>query len=309
MWLGIANNSIREIDMKLASFNGGRIGIVVGEDIVDVSDLVNATPGTWPPVGMLHVIDRFSALRGKLEDRVQGGKRVPLSTVRLETPVAWPNKVIAIPANYHAHVEEMKRGTGLISPFKADGQGFFLKANSSLSGPADPIVLPAIPNRQIHHECELAIILGKGGREISRADALDHVFGYACLIDVVVRGKEERVMRKSYDTFCPVGPYLVTADEVPDYNAIDLQLSVNGEVRQKASTRDLIVDIPEMIRMASAVMTLYPGDIIASGTPAGVGPLQGGDKVSIEIAGVGSMSLDVVQSTTGNHPVWDKPVN
>ena len=223
--------------------------------------------------------------------------------------MAWPNKVIAFPANYHAHVEEMKRGTGLISPFKADGQGFFLKANSSLSGPADPIVLPKIPNRQIHHECELAIIIGKGGREISRDDALAHVFGYACLIDVVVRGKEERVMRKSYDSFCPVGPYIVTADEVPDYDAIDLKLSVNGEVRQQASTRDLIVDIPEMIRMASAVMTLYPGDIIATGTPAGVGPINGGDKVVIEIAKVGSMSIDVVQSEGGDHPVWDKPLN
>lgn len=295
--------------MKLARFNEGRIGVVIENDIVDVTELVNVTPGVWPPVGMLHVIDRFAALRGKLDDFTQTAPRTKLADVRLETPVAWPNKVIAFPANYHAHVEEMKRGTGLISPFKADGQGFFLKANSSLSGPADPIVLPQIPNRQIHHECELAIIIGKGGREIRRDDAPAHVFGYACLIDVVVRGKEERVMRKSYDTFCPVGPYIVTADEVPDYDAIDLKLSVNGEVRQQASTRDLIVDIPEMIRMASAVMTLYPGDIIATGTPAGVGPINGGDKVVIEIAKVGSMSIDVVQSEGGGHPVWDKPLN
>jgi 2-keto-4-pentenoate hydratase/2-oxohepta-3-ene-1,7-dioic acid hydratase in catechol pathway len=295
--------------MKLASFNGGRIGVVVEDEVIDVSDLVDVTPGAWPPVGMLHVIDRFASLRGKLDDFAQTAARTKLADVRLETPVAWPNKVIAFPANYHAHVEEMKRGTGLISPFKADGQGFFLKANSSLSGPADPIVLPQIPNRQIHHECELAIIIGKGGREITRDDALAHVFGYACLIDVVVRGKEERVMRKSYDTFCPVGPYIVTADEVPDYDAIDLKLSVNGEVRQHASTRDLIVDIPEMIRMASAVMTLYPGDIIATGTPAGVGPINGGDKVVIEIAKVGSMSIDVVRSESGGHSVWDKPLN
>jgi 2-keto-4-pentenoate hydratase/2-oxohepta-3-ene-1,7-dioic acid hydratase in catechol pathway len=295
--------------MKLASFNGGRIGVVIDDDIVDVSDLVNATPNAWPSVAMLHVIDRFASLRGKIEDFVQTAARMKLSEVRLETPVAWPNKVIAFPANYHAHVEEMKTGTGLISPFKADGQGFFLKANSSLSGPNDPIVLPNIPNRQIHHECELAIFIGKGGREISRDDALGHVFGYACLIDVVVRGKEERVMRKSYDSFCPVGPYIVTADEVPGYDAIELQLSVNGETRQSASTRDLIVDIPEMIQMASAVMTLYPGDIIATGTPAGVGPIHGGDKVVIEIGKVGKMSIDVVQSEGGNHHVWDKPVN
>ncbi|MGF7135269.1 2-keto-4-pentenoate hydratase/2-oxohepta-3-ene-1,7-dioic acid hydratase in catechol pathway [Paraburkholderia sp. EB58] len=295
--------------MKLASFNGGHIGVVIGDEIVDVTAQVNATPDAWPPVGMLHVIDRFPSLKARLEDFVQTAPRKPLAEVRLETPVAWPNKVIAFPANYHAHVEEMKHGTGLISPFKADGQGFFLKANSSLSGPADPIVLPRIANRQIHHECELAIIIGKGGREIAREDALAHVFGYACLIDVVVRGKEERVMRKSYDTFCPVGPYIVTADEVPGYDSIELKLSVNGEVRQQASTRDLIVDIPEMIRMASAVMKLYPGDIIATGTPAGVGPIVGGDKVVIEIARVGSMAIDVVQSEGGAHPVWDKPVN
>lgn len=292
--------------MKLASFDGGRIGLVNGDDIVDITSEVNVTPGAWPPVGMLHVIERFPSLKGRLAELAASAPRKPLAQVRLETPVAWPNKVIAFPANYHAHIEEQKRGTGLISLFKADGQGFFLKASSSLSGPADPIVLPNIPERQIHHECELAVIIGKGGRQISREQALEHVFGYACLIDVVVRGKEERVMRKSYDTFCPVGPWIVTADEVPDHTAIDLRLMVNGEVRQQASTRDLIVDIPEMIRMASAVMTLYPGDIIASGTPAGVGPISGGDKVVIEIARVGSMTLDVVQGENGDHPVWDK---
>ncbi|WP_322057027.1 fumarylacetoacetate hydrolase family protein [Paraburkholderia sp. J63] len=292
--------------MKLASFDGGRIGLVEGDDIIDITGEVNVTPGAWPPVGMLHVIERFPSLKARLAALAATAPRKPLAQVRLETPIAWPNKVIAFPANYHAHVEEMKRGTGLISPFKADGQGFFLKANSSLSGPAEPIVLPSIPGRQIHHECELAVIIGKGGRQISREQALDHVFGYACLIDVVVRGKEERVMRKSYDTFCPVGPWIVTADEVPDHTAIDLQLTVNGELRQRASTRDLIVDIPEMIRMASAVMTLYPGDIIASGTPAGVGPIVAGDKVVIKIARVGSMTLDVVQGENGDHPVWDK---
>jgi 2-keto-4-pentenoate hydratase/2-oxohepta-3-ene-1,7-dioic acid hydratase in catechol pathway len=132
------------------------------------------------------------------------------------------------------------------------------------------------------------------------------VFGYSCLIDVVVRGKEERVMRKSFDSFCPMGPYLTTADEVPRYDDIDLELSVNGDLRQKANTRNLIVGVPEMIAMASSVMTLYPGDIIASGTPAGVGPLKAGDQVAIRIAGVGEMTLDVKQGKDGAHPVWKK---
>jgi 2-keto-4-pentenoate hydratase/2-oxohepta-3-ene-1,7-dioic acid hydratase in catechol pathway len=114
-------------------------------------------------------------------------------------------------------------------------------------------------------------------------------------------------MRKSYDTFCPLGPYIVTRDAVPDSANIDLELTVNGEIRQKANTRDLIVDIPNMIHMAASVMTLYPGDVIASGTPAGVGPLHANDRVVIKITPVGSMSLGVVQSTGGNHSVWNKP--
>jgi 2-keto-4-pentenoate hydratase/2-oxohepta-3-ene-1,7-dioic acid hydratase in catechol pathway len=293
--------------MKLASFGGGRIGVVVDDRLVDASAAASVPADFWPPVGMVKLIADFDRARPQLEALSRSGAGTPLASIDLECPILWPNKVIAFPANYHAHVEEMKTGTGLISKFKADGQGFFLKSNSSLSGPRDPIVLPKIGGRQIHHECELAVIIGKGGRMISRESAMDHVFGYSCLLDIVVRGQEERVMRKSYDTFCPLGPYIVTRDEVPRYEDIDLVLEVNNEVRQKANTRDLIVDIPDMVRMASSVMTLYPGDIIASGTPAGVGPLKGGDKVKIAISHVGSMTLDVVQSESGGHELWNKP--
>jgi 2-keto-4-pentenoate hydratase/2-oxohepta-3-ene-1,7-dioic acid hydratase in catechol pathway len=293
--------------MKLASFGGGRIGVIVDDRLVDATAAASVPADFWPPVGMVKLIADFDRARPQLEALSRSGAGMPLASAELECPILWPNKVIAFPANYHAHVEEMKTGTGLISKFKADGQGFFLKSNSSLSGPRDPIVLPNIPGRQIHHECELAVIIGKGGRMISRESAMDHVFGYSCLLDIVVRGQEERVMRKSYDTFCPLGPYLVTRDEVPRYDDIDLRLEVNGELRQQANTRDLIVDIPEMVRMASSVMMLYPGDIIASGTPAGVGPLKGGDKVTIAISHVGSMTLDVVQSESGGHELWNKP--
>lgn len=290
--------------MKIASYDGGHIGAVVEEGIVEL-----ATPGSegqaWPPIAMLHFIATFAKRRNAIEQAISTGRGKPLAAVQLETPIAWPNKVIAYPANYHAHIEEM--GEKLISTFKGGGQGFFLKANSSLSGPADPIVLPAVPDREIHHECELAVIIGKGGRDIPRAAALDHVFGYSCLLDIVIRGKEERVMRKSFDSFCPVGPWITTADEIADPADIDLSLWVNGELRQSANTRALIVDIPEMIAIASNVMTLYPGDIIASGTPAGVGPLTAGDEVRIAIAGVGEMTLPVVRGTGGNHAIWDKP--
>jgi 2-keto-4-pentenoate hydratase/2-oxohepta-3-ene-1,7-dioic acid hydratase in catechol pathway len=292
--------------MKIASFNQGHIGIVDGATVADISDLVGSDPGSWPPTGMLRLIAAYHHLAPRILERLRTVERIPLAKVRLDCPVAWPNKVIAYPANYHAHIDEMKTGTGLISKFDASGQGFFLKSNSSLSGPNDPIVLPALPDREIHHECELAIIIGTGGRSISRERALEHVFGYSCLIDVVVRGKEERVMRKSFDSFCPMGPFLTTADQVPRYDDIDLELSVNGELRQKANTRDLIVGVPEMIAMASSVMTLFPGDVIASGTPAGVGPLHAGDRVGIRIAGVGEMTLEVKQGTDGAHPVWKK---
>lgn len=294
--------------MKLISYNSGHIGIQTGDShFVDITDIVGQRPEAWPPVGMIDLIARFENVQDAIGNRVQSGIPQPMNGVRLDCPIGWPNKVIAFPANYHAHIDEMK--DGLISTFKASGQGFFLKANSSLSGPADPIVLPPIPGREIHHEAELAIIIGKGGRQISRKDALSHIFGYACLLDIVVRGKEERVMRKSFDSFCPLGPYIITADEVGDQSALDLQLTVNGAMRQQANTRDLIVDVPAMIEMASAVMTLYPGDVIATGTPAGVAPIVDGDRLEISIQSVGSMTVDVIAGTRGNHSVWDKPAS
>jgi 2-keto-4-pentenoate hydratase/2-oxohepta-3-ene-1,7-dioic acid hydratase in catechol pathway len=127
------------------------------------------------------------------------------------------------------------------------------------------------------------------------------VFGYSCLIDVTVRGKEERVMRKSYDTFTPIGPALVTADEVGDPGNLEMKLWVNDDLRQHASTRDLIVDLPNMVALASSVSTLEPGDVIATGTPAGVGPIKAGDTVTIEIERVGRMSVPVIQGQGGSN--------
>jgi 2-keto-4-pentenoate hydratase/2-oxohepta-3-ene-1,7-dioic acid hydratase in catechol pathway len=281
--------------MKLASFDQGRLGVVQDDRITDISDLVPLPSGFWPPIGMVKLIAEFATLKPRIEDAVRTRTSVALASVRLEAPVQWPNKLIAYPANYHAHAQEMR------SSYRADTQGFFLKANSSISGPADPIVLPAIKGPEIHHECELAIFIGRGGRGITLEHAMEHIFGYACLMDMTVRGQQERVMRKSFDTFCPIGPYIVTADEISDPADLDLQLTVNSTVKQKANTSDLILDIPNMIVMASSVMTLYPGDIIATGTPAGVGPLAAGDEVTISIAQVGSMTLPVVQGDIGDN--------
>jgi 2-keto-4-pentenoate hydratase/2-oxohepta-3-ene-1,7-dioic acid hydratase in catechol pathway len=288
--------------MKLARFNDNRIGIIHDGGIVDVTDIVDGRPGEWPPVAMNRLIANFSAYRAKLE-RAALGKGVPLDSVKLLTPIPWPNKIIAYPVNYHEHGVEMG------SSYRANNQGFFFKPPSALSGPADPIVLPVNAGRRIDHECELAIVIAKEGRDIPRGSWRDYVFGYSCLIDAVIRGKEERVTRKGFDTFCPVGPWIVTEDEIGDAaHRLQGRLWVNGDLKQGANTRDLILDIPGMIEMASSVMTLFPGDIIASGTPAGVGPIRPGDKVKIEFERVGSMVLDVVQGTTGARSIFAQPL-
>ena len=136
---------------------------------------------------------------------------------------------------------------------------------------------------------------------------MDYVFGYSCLLDITIRGKEERVMRKSFDTFTPVGPWITTADEVPDPTDIKMRLWVNAEKRQEASTKDLVVNIPRMIEIASSASTLYPGDLIATGTPAGVGPLRAGDVVTIEVDNVGRMKVPVVAATKSANPVFTTP--
>ncbi len=287
--------------MKLLRYNDGHIGISDGTKVVDVSALCSTSAAEWPPVGINRLIRDYPTLKAALEAELRSRDGVPLASVRLQTPVPWPNKLIAYPVNYHDHATEMA-SRGL-----ANLQGFFLKANSSLSGPADPIELPALPGREVHHECEIALVIGKQGRQIAVEDALDHLFGYACLIDVTIRGKEERVMRKSYDSFTPVGPWIVTADEIADPFDINMRLWVNDELRQQANTRDLIVNIPQMISIASSATTLYPGDLIAAGTPAGVGPIWDGDVVTIEIDGVGRMRIPVVAGKRGANPVFAKP--
>jgi 2-keto-4-pentenoate hydratase/2-oxohepta-3-ene-1,7-dioic acid hydratase in catechol pathway len=287
--------------MKLTRFDDDRIGMVRGDSIIDVSDIANADPDEWPPVAMNRLIANFGEFRERLESAASRPGQA-LSHVKLLTPVPWPNKIVAFPVNYHDHATEMGAG------YRANMQGFFLKPASSLIGAGEAIVLPPAVGRKIEHECELAIIIGRGGRDIGRAHALDHIFGYSCLIDAVIRGKEERVARKAFDTFCPVGPWIVTADEVGDAGHLRGRLWVNGELRQDANTRDLILDIPGMVEMASSVMTLYPGDIIASGTPAGVGPMRPGDKVKIEFERVGTMTLDVVQGEAGKDSIFARPV-
>jgi 2-keto-4-pentenoate hydratase/2-oxohepta-3-ene-1,7-dioic acid hydratase in catechol pathway len=286
--------------MKLAVFDDHRVGIVEGEHLYDVSDAVPGIRDGWPPVYMSRLIAQWDSLQPRLRQH-EGAKRIALSSVRLRAPVPFPGHVIAAPANYRKHVGELGE-RGVTKPGNSANEiGFFLKTSSSVSGPADAIVLPRGSKRRFDHESELAAVIGKTGKNIPRERALDYVFGYSCLVDATMRLEpgmpaEERPTRKSFDTFTPLGPYLVTADEVGDPQALANQLWVNGELRQSANTRDMTVSVAALIELISSVMTLHPGDVIATGTPEGVGPIRPGDKLRIAIERVGEMTLSVAEA-------------
>jgi 2-keto-4-pentenoate hydratase/2-oxohepta-3-ene-1,7-dioic acid hydratase in catechol pathway len=284
--------------VKIVGFGADSVGVSDGTQVWNVSRLLDSAP-SWPPGSALRFAASFDRLKAELMTVMCEMPTATLADTQLAAPVRWPSKLIAFPANYASHNVEMHTGN------RADINGFFLKAPSSICGPNDDIVLPDLPEASIHHECELAIVIGAGGRAIPRERVREHILGYACLIDVTVRGKQERVMRKSFDTFCPLGPWITTADEIDDPDRLDLSLSVNGEVRQQANTRDLIVGISEMVEMASSVMTLNSGDVIATGTPGGVGPLVVGDQVEISIERVGQMSLAVRAGGTIDNRAFD----
>jgi 2-keto-4-pentenoate hydratase/2-oxohepta-3-ene-1,7-dioic acid hydratase in catechol pathway len=277
--------------VRLAVFDDSRLGLVRDGDVVDVSDLAGAGGARWPPVFLLRVIEDFDRLRPRLLDALERRSGVPLDRVRLAAPVVFPSKVIAAPVNYRLHIEEMRP---LIEGelHAIERYGVFLKAPSSLVGPEATVELP-FPDRRTDHEVELGVVIGRTARNVAAADAVRHVFGYTGVMDITVRGDEDRSTRKSFDTFTPVGPVLVTADEIPDPHSLQLQLWVNGERRQNGNTRDMIWNVPKLIEYASHVMTLNPGDLFSTGTPDGVGPLRPGDQVTMEVERVGRLSVKV----------------
>jgi 2-keto-4-pentenoate hydratase/2-oxohepta-3-ene-1,7-dioic acid hydratase in catechol pathway len=211
--------------------------------------------------------------------------------------VPRPTHVFAAPINYLAHQEEMRGPLSGNLSGTAVELGFFLKATGSLSGPNDPIELPARPGRRFDHEGELAFVIGREARAVPRERALDYVFGYTILVDCTMRMNEthheERVLRKSFASFAPLGPWVVTADEIPDPSVLQIKLWVNGIQRQDASLRDLVLDVPGLIEQASAVLPLQPGDVYTTGSPAGVGEIHPGDEVVVEIAQIGRLTLPV----------------
>ncbi|WP_424863788.1 fumarylacetoacetate hydrolase family protein [Streptomyces sp. MMS24-I29] len=272
--------------MRLALFNKGRLGLVDGDELVDVTDQF-ATYDPHSPAGALQQHIEIAARAGTAP-RVDltACARVPLCEATLEAPLPRPGKIVGAPVNYLDHKAEMAYTTSV-----AD-LGVFLKANSSVIGPGQNILLP-YSDKRTDQEGELGVVIGRTASHVGVDEALDHVFGYTCVLDITVRSGEDRSTRKSFDTFTPIGPWIVTADEIPDPDSLDLRCDVGGTTRQRTNTAHLIFGVRELIAYTSSVMTLYPGDVIATGTPAGVGPLSHGDRVVVEIERVGRLEVGV----------------
>jgi 2,4-diketo-3-deoxy-L-fuconate hydrolase len=273
--------------MQLCRFGENRLGVVDGDQVRDVTAALEELPAyRYPfPAG-----DMLMANLEKVATRARAlatnSTPMPLDGLTLLSPVANPNKIIGAPVNYR------KGGEDDAAIAAAMSIGLFLKANSSLAGPSDGIALRMM-ERQIDYEVELAVIVGKQGLNIRRDDALNYVGGYAVALDITPHGKEERSLRKSCETYSVIGPWLVTADEIPDPTNLNLRLDVNGERRQDGYTRQMIRDVAALIEYASSFYTLYPGDIFLSGTPAGVGPLRPGDELTASIEKIGTMRVNV----------------
>ncbi|HSV78667.1 MAG TPA: fumarylacetoacetate hydrolase family protein [Ramlibacter sp.] len=264
----------------------------------DITPLLPAALDLLPRQRMNWLIANWGSMSPRLDSYCTDTPRLALAQVRLLAPNPAPLHIFAAPANYRKHLGELGSRVVTKPGRTAREQGFFLKAPGSVVGAGQAIELPRGSGRRFDHESELAVIIGRGGRNIPRAQAMEHVFGYACLIDATLRiekdvAEEERSMRKSFESFTPIGPWIVTADEVPDPGRLQNRLWVNGELRQHANTGEMIVGIAELIELVSSVLPLQPGDVIASGTPEGVGPLRAGDEVRIEIESIGSMKLPV----------------
>lgn len=284
--------------MKIACFDEHRIGLVEGDQVYDVTaalpaalDLLPQQRVNWLVAHWLELLPAIRHARGSALGR-------PLDSVRWRPANPCPPHVFAAPANYRKHIGELGSRVVTKKGRTAREQGFFLKAPGSVVGHGGTIELPKGSTRRFDHESELAVIIGTPGRDIPRARALEHVFGYSCLIDATMRiepdqFEEERSMRKSFEGFTPLGPWIVTADEVPDVQALDNRLHVNGELKQEANTRDMIVGVAELIELVSSVLPLQAGDVIASGTPEGVGPFRPGDTLRIAIERVGAMTVHV----------------
>lgn len=259
-----------------------------GDRIVDVTSVMDTIPATrWPFDPGDALIANFERLRYLIDEALPSGEAHHLADCALKSPVANPSKILGALNNYHEPADDADYPASTL-----ERDGLFLKASTSVVGPSDGIEL-ALPGRQHDHEVELAVVIGSWCREVSRERALDYVAGYTVALDMSVQGPEERSLRNSLDGHTVLGPWLITRDEIADPGALGLWLQVNRQSRQRGNTRYLLNDVPRLIEYASSFFTLYPGDIILTGTPPGSGPVVPGDIIDAGIAGIGSMRVAV----------------
>lgn len=287
--------------MRFVTFeqNGpAKIGLLIGESVLDLHAAKQALgiEGPLPDtlVELIEAGDEALAVVREIEKAAGGGEyRLPLSGVRLLAPIPRPRKnIFCVGKNYVEHVKEMKTGDLPQHPI------LFSKAPTSVIGPEEEIDSHPGVTEQVDYEGELAVVIGKRAKSVRKEDAYDYIFGYTIMNDVSARDKQFRhtqwLLGKSLDTFCPMGPALVHKSELPNPQNLNLRTRVNGEVRQSANTSLMIFDIPTLIATITEGTTLEPGDIVATGTPAGVGMgfqpprlLKAGDVVEVEIEGIG----------------------
>ena len=280
--------------MKLLYFDDFRLGVVHDDGVVDVSAAVEAVPHTGPHDLISGVIERFEDLRTDLEAAASDGAVVALSSVRIRPPLPRPVTIVCMAVNY------MEDGTREEpAPINA-----FQKAPSAIIGDGGTMVLPDVPASVFEGEAELALVIGRRATQVSEAEAMDYVFGYTNFIDGSARGLHPGFYQmKSRDTFAPIGPYLVTSDEIADPQQLQIQLSNNGVLRQNFNSNDMAHNIARSIEFVTSIHTLEPGDILATGTNhRGLHPFQDGDRIELETEGLGRLHINVSDSLKREWP-------
>ena len=282
--------------MRLLFFDDFKLGVLTGDTVVDVSAAVESVPHTGPHDLINGLIARFADYRGRLEDAVARGQGVPLGQVRIRPPLPKPTNIVCMAVNY------MEDGT---RPEPAPINAFH-KSPHAVIGDGDTMVLPNVPATIFEGEAELALVIGRRASGVRAAEAMSYVFGYLNFIDGSARGLPPSgnsfYQMKSRDTFAPLGPVLVTADEVPDPHALQVRLWVNGTLKQNFNTSDMAHKIPRCIEWISSIHTLDPGDVVATGTNHhGLSALQDGDLVELETDGLGRLRIHVRDNL---HRTW-----
>ncbi|MEO7403767.1 MAG: fumarylacetoacetate hydrolase family protein [Burkholderiales bacterium] len=274
--------------MKILYYDDFQLGIIKGDGVVNIMSVVRDIPHTGPHNLISGLIERWSDYKGKIEAAVAAGKTIPLASVRIRPPLPKPVNVECMAVNY------MEDGT-LKEPAPINA---FHKSPSAIIGQGDTMVLPDVPATVFEGEAELALVIGKRCSNVKAADAMSYVFGYTNFIDGSARGLlppgNVFYQMKSRDTFAPIGPYIVTADEVKDPQNLAIKLWVNGNLMQNFNTNDMAHKIPRCIEWVSSIHAMEPGDILATGTNhRGLNPFHDGDTVELECEGIGRLSFKI----------------